>query len=119
MAGTSWSQRISAVSALGDRTRRALFDYVRVAGHPVGRDEAAEALGLTRGAAAAHLDRLAEDGVLAATFAKPGAGGPGTGRPSKFYSTAITEVVASVPERSYELVGELMAAAAERSMSDG
>ena len=114
-----WSRRLAAVASLGDRTRRALFDYVRSAGRPVGRDEAAEALGLTRGAAAAQLDRLADEGVLSITFAKPGAGGPGTGRPSKFYSLATTEFVASVPERSYELAGELMASAAERSMTEG
>jgi predicted ArsR family transcriptional regulator len=85
----------------------------------VGRDEAAQAVGLTRGAAAAQLDRLADEGVLTVTFAKAGAGGPGTGRPSKFYSPSHTEFVASVPERNYELVGELMASAAERSMIEG
>lgn len=119
MTATTWSRRVSAVASLGDPTRRALFDFVRAAGRPVSRDEAAAAAGVTRGAAAAQLDRLAEEGVLTITFAKPGAGGPGTGRPSKFYSLAVTEVLASVPERSYELAGELMAEAAERSMTRG
>ena len=119
MESTAWSRRVSAVASLGDPTRRALFDFVRVAGRPVGRDEAAEALGLSRGAVAAQLDRLADEGILKATFAKPGAGGPGTGRPSKFYTLAVPEVVASVPERSYELAGELMAEAAERSINRG
>jgi predicted ArsR family transcriptional regulator len=76
-------------------------------------------VGLTRGAAAAQLDRLAEEGVLSVTFAKPSGGGPGSGRPSKFYAPAGPEFVASVPERSYELVGELMASAAERSLVEG
>jgi predicted ArsR family transcriptional regulator len=31
----------------------------------------------------------------------------------------VHEVVASIPDRSYELAGELMAAAAERCMADG
>ncbi|HKU12615.1 MAG TPA: transcriptional regulator [Sinomonas sp.] len=119
MAASRWSQRIAAVASLGDATRRSLFDYVRRAGRPVGRDEAAQALGLTRGVAAAQLDRLAEEGVLEAGFAKSGPGGPGTGRPSKFYTPAAEEVLASVPERSYELAGELMASAAERSMQLG
>ncbi|MDQ4503281.1 transcriptional regulator [Sinomonas sp. ASV322] len=117
MAESPWSRRVQAVSSLGDRSRRAIFDYVRAAARPVGRDEAADALGMTRGAAAAQLDRLASDGILAVTFVKPGAGGPGTGRPSKFYALAVREVVASVPERNYELAGELMAEAAERSMT--
>ncbi|MGT2462842.1 hypothetical protein [Sinomonas atrocyanea] len=119
MAASHWSRKTAAVASLADATRRALFDYVRRAGHPVGRDEAAHALGLTRGVAAAQLDRLEEEGVLEAGFAKPGPGGPGTGRPSKFYRPALTEVTASVPERSYELAGKLMATAAERSIELG
>lgn len=116
MTLSRWSERIAAVASLGDATRRALFDYVRRAGHPVGREEAAHALGLSRGVAAAQLDRLAEEGILKAAFAKAGPGGPGTGRPSKFYTAAAPEVLASVPERRYELAGELIASAAERSM---
>lgn len=119
MASSRWSRRISAVAALGDGTRRALFDYLRRADRPVGRDEAAQALGLTRGTAAAQLDRLADEGLLQVEFAKPGPGGPGTGRPSKFYTPVQSEITASVPERSYELAGELMATAAERSMERG
>lgn len=113
----TWRQRLGALASLGEDRRRALYLLVRDAARPVGRDEAADAVGISRAAAAAHLDRLVEDGVLGATFAKPtGRGGPGSGRPSKFYTALVGEVVASVPERSYELAGELLAAAAERSM---
>lgn len=116
----SWHERLSALAALGEDRRRALYLYVRQAGRPVGREEAADAAGISRPAAAAHLDRLVDDGVLTATFSKPSSRrGPGSGRPSKFYEAALTEVVAAVPERSYELAGELLAAAAERSISDG
>jgi predicted ArsR family transcriptional regulator len=120
MAGPTWRQRLGALAALGEDRRRALYLYVRGAGRPVGRDEAADALGLSRAAAAAHLDRLVDDGVLSATFAKPSERrGPGSGRPSKFYVATLTEIVAAVPERSYELAGDLLAAAAERSMAAG
>ena len=116
----SWRERLGALASLGEDRRRALYLYVLSAPGPVGRDEAASAVGLSRGAAAAHLDRLVDDGVLAATFSKPaGAGGPGSGRPSKFYTAAMPEVAAAVPERSYELAGELLAAAAERSIATG
>lgn len=116
----TWRERLGALASLGEDRRRALYLYVRDAGGRVGRDEAADAAGISRAAAAAHLDRLVDDGVLAATFAKPsGRSGPGSGRPSKFYEVVLTEVVAAVPERSYELAGELLAAAAERSMVDG
>ena len=115
----SWRERLGALASLGEDRRRALYLYVLSAPGPVGRDEAAAAVGLSRGAAAAHLDRLVDDGVLAATFSKPAGGGPGSGRPSKFYTAAMAEVAAAVPERSYELAGELLAAAAERSMATG
>ncbi|ASN52411.1 winged helix-turn-helix transcriptional regulator [Sinomonas sp. R1AF57] len=115
-----WRARLGALGSLGEERRRALYLFVRGAGRPVGRNEAADAVGLSRGTAAAHLDRLVDDGVLVATFAKPaGSGGPGSGRPSKFYEPAVQEVVAAVPQRSYELAGELLAAAAERSIADG
>lgn len=114
-----WRERLGALTSLGEDRRRALYLFVRGAGRPVGRDEAADAAGLSRGAAAAHLDRLVDDGVLAASYSKPaGSGGPGSGRPSKFYVPAVQEVVAAVPERSYELAGELLAAAAERSIAE-
>ncbi|GAB4099847.1 transcriptional regulator [Sinomonas halotolerans] len=115
-----WRDRLRALASLDDERRRALYLHVRDAGRPVGRDEAADALGLSRGAAAAHLDRLVDDGVLSASFAKrPGSGGPGSGRPSKFYSAAVGEVAAAVPERAYDLAGELLAAALERAAATG
>ncbi|HEY1157754.1 MAG TPA: transcriptional regulator [Arthrobacter sp.] len=118
MLAPSWSARAATVASLRDRTRRALFDYLRQAGRPIGRDELANALQLPRAVAAAQLDRMAREGILAVSFSKPGPGGPGTGRPSKQYAAATTEVLASVPERSYELIGDLIATAAERSMGN-
>lgn len=46
-------------------------------------------------------------------------GTSGTGRPLKFYTAGLDEVLASVPERSYELAEELLASAATRSMELG
>ncbi|GAB3557688.1 helix-turn-helix domain-containing protein [Arthrobacter alkaliphilus] len=116
MVSSSWSARTAIVASLGDPTRRALFDYLRQAGKPVGRDELAHALELPRAVAATQLDRMAREGILSVSFSKTGPGGPGTGRPAKRYAAVTTEVLASVPERSYELIGDLIAAAAERSM---
>ncbi|GAB3283104.1 helix-turn-helix domain-containing protein [Sinomonas notoginsengisoli] len=114
----TWRARLGALASLDEDRRRALYLYVRDAGRPVGRDEAADAAGISRAAAAAHLDRLVDDGVLAATFSKPTSRrGPGSGRPSKFYEAVVEEVLAAVPDRSYELAGELLAAAAERSIA--
>ena len=48
-----------------------------------------------------------------------GRSGPGAGRPTKLYRATTTEVMASIPERHYELAGELLAAAIERAERDG
>lgn len=114
----SWAGRLAALASLGDDTRRRLFEFVADSASAVGRDDAAEALDLPRSTASFHLDRLVREGLLAVEFRKLGAkGGPGSGRPAKLYRPAQEEVGASVPERSYDLAGELMASAIEESMS--
>src|SRR5919202_1325380 len=114
------SDRVSAVGALDDPARRALLDLVVARDAPVSRDEAAVALGLSRRATAFHLDRLAEAGLLAVEFRRlTGRTGPGAGRPAKLYRRADDEVAVSVPERHYDLAGELLAGAVEDSARDG
>lgn len=120
MRKLSWVRRIAAVGSLGDEKRRQLFELVAASALPVGRDDAALALGLPRSTASFHLDRLVEDGLLAVEFHKPaGKTGPGSGRPAKMYRTAAAEVGASVPDRNYDLAGELMATAIEHSATAG
>src|SRR4051794_5328395 len=112
--------RIAAVTALDDPARRAVFDLVARAGTAVSRDQAAEALGVSRRAAAFHLDRLADQGLLAVEYRRPpGRGGPGAGRPAKLYRRTEDEVAVSVPERHYDLVGGLLAAAVTESIDTG
>ncbi|MGR7002025.1 helix-turn-helix domain-containing protein [Yinghuangia aomiensis] len=80
---------LDALGALADPVRRALYRYVAAASGPVGRAEAAEAVGVGRTLAAHHLDRLVDAGFLDAEFARPaGRGGPGAGRPAKVYRRA-------------------------------
>ncbi len=112
--------RVAAVSALDDPARRALLELVTASEAPVGRDEAAQALGLTRRATAFHLDRLAEAGLVEVEFRRlTGRTGPGAGRPSKLYRRPGDEVAVSVPERHYDLAGELLAAAVEANAVGG
>ena len=116
----AWADRLAALASLGDETRRRLFEHVRSAPSAVGRDDAAAALDLPRSTASFHLDRLVRDGLLAVEFRKLGSrAGPGSGRPAKLYRPALDEVGVSVPERSYDLAGELMASAIEASMAGG
>ncbi len=100
--------------------RRQLFELVSCSDGAVGRDEAALAVDLPRSTASFHLDRLVKDGLLSVEFHKPaGEAGPGSGRPAKMYRTVEPEVGAFVPDRNYDLAGELLAAAIEKSTPGG
>ena len=58
------SDDIFARPSLNDPLRRSLFSLVSGSAMPMGRDDAAEALGLPRGAVAHYLDRFARCGLL-------------------------------------------------------
>jgi len=114
------TESLEAVAALAEPTRRRLYDHVVRQPDPVGRDEAAAAVGVPRATAAFHLDRLADDGLLdVVRMRRTGRTGPGAGRPAKLYKRAATWVRVSLPERRYELAGELLAAAVEDADGSG
>ena len=101
-----------AIAALDDDLRRRMYVFIRAQGRPVSRDEAAEEVGISRKLAAFHLDKLVERGLLTAHYARlPGRGGRGAGRSSKLYEPSDLEVDVSIPERRYDIVGEIMVAA--------
>jgi predicted ArsR family transcriptional regulator len=111
---------VAVVGALADPKRRALYDAIAAHGDWVSREEAADLLGLERGTAAHHLDRLADDGLLEVDFQRrTGRQGPGAGRPAKLYRRARREVEVSLPPRDYERAGRLLADAADRSHRTG
>jgi predicted ArsR family transcriptional regulator len=106
---------LARLAALDEPIRRRLFAYVRSSSEPVSREDAAEAVGISRSLAAYHLDKLAEQDLLTASYRRPeGRTGPGAGRPAKLY-VAQGEVSVSVPPRDYELAADLLAEAAEMS----
>jgi predicted ArsR family transcriptional regulator len=101
---------ITAVAALGEPTRRRLFEWVVAQADAVGRDQAAEAVGIGRPLAAFHLDRLVEAGLLAVEYRRlTGRTGPGAGRPAKLYRASEAEVQVSLPARRYDVVARLLA----------
>ena len=101
---------LEAIALLQDAARRSLYEYVVGQGREVGRNEAAEAVGLQRTLAAFHLDRLAEAGLVDVTFRRPaGRAGPGAGRPAKLYRRTAAEHQVSVPPRDYRGAAELLA----------
>ena len=101
------------MATLVDPSRRALYDYVRRQDHPVAREEAAEAVTISRGLAAFHLDKLVEVGLLDARYEAPAGRPRGRGRAPKVYRAAGPGIAIAVPERQYELLADILAEAVE------
>jgi predicted ArsR family transcriptional regulator len=98
------------VASLGDAVRRGLYRFVVDQARPVGRDEAAGAVGVSRALAAYHLDRLAGEGLLDIRFERLGTRrGPGAGRPAKLYQRSRRQFAVQLPPRNYELAARLLA----------
>ncbi|WP_103381747.1 helix-turn-helix transcriptional regulator [Pseudonocardia dioxanivorans] len=111
---------ITSAASLDEPTRRRLYAFVVRQPEPVGRDDAAAALGLPRTTAAFHLDRLVDAGLLdVIQERRSGRRGPGAGRPAKLYRRAAREIEVSLPERRYDLVGRLLAGAVDEATSSG
>src|SRR5215212_12188907 len=103
---------LTAVAALGDPLRRRLYRFVGAQDHPVSRDEVAEGGGVSRSAAAFHLDRLVDEGLLETEYRRlSGRRGPGAGRPAKLYRRAARQFDVTLPERHYDLPGRILAGA--------
>jgi predicted ArsR family transcriptional regulator len=111
------ADRFSAIGALADPVRRRLYEYVVARGDGVGREEAARELDVPAHTARFHLDKLVEEGLLVVEHRRlTGRTGPGAGRPAKVYRRSGAEVAVSLPRREYDLVGQVFAAAVERSL---
>jgi predicted ArsR family transcriptional regulator len=104
-------QAIAAIALLADELRQRLYRFVRVQPAPVTRDQAAAAVGISRKLAAFHLDKLLAAGLLETAAPDPASRRPGRGRAPKAYRPTTDEVVVSIPQRRYDLVGEVLAQA--------
>ncbi|MDQ0821932.1 putative ArsR family transcriptional regulator [Arthrobacter sp. V4I6] len=93
------------LSALGEPTRRRAYEAVREARRPVSRADVAAALGIGVRLAAFHLDKLVDEGLLSAHYAKPAGrkGGPGSGRPPKWYVASPDGFDITVPPRRHDI----------------
>jgi len=102
---------LAAIAALEELNRRRLYELVAGSHDDVGRDQAADRLGMSRELAAFHLDRLVQAGLLEASYRRlSGRTGPGAGRPAKVYRRARHDVSVSFPPRRYGEVADLFAA---------
>jgi len=106
------SDDLTVVSALAERTRRSVYEFVSSSDGWVGRDQVAEGLSIERATAAHHLDRLEDAGLLEVDFRRlSNRRGPGAGRPAKLYRRAARQVDVSLPPRDYEFAAQLLAGA--------
>lgn len=103
------SSDFEVVASLAEPIRRALYQFVASKHRPVSRDEAAEAVEVSRQVAAYHLDRLADDRLLDVEFRRlSGRKGPGAGRPAKLYRRSDLAYEVTVPARRYELAAKIL-----------
>src|SRR5689334_7768909 len=115
-----FDERVGVLATLADPIRLALFRYVVAEGVPVGRKQAASAVGVAPHIAKFHPDRLESDGLLESDYSRPpGRGGPGAGRPAKRYRRSTRTLSVSVPERRYDLAGQVMAQAITEANRSG
>jgi predicted ArsR family transcriptional regulator len=108
---------VVGIAALADPLRRRLYRYVARSTDPVGREAAADAVGIAVHTAKFHLDRMVADGLLEVEYRRlTGRSGPGAGRPAKLYRRAARDFAVSVPARHYDLLSDVLADAAQASV---
>jgi predicted ArsR family transcriptional regulator len=99
MASDDFDASVTSIAVLAEPVRRALYRFVAAQAEPVSREEAAAGTAVAHHIAKFHLDKLVDDGLLDVEYRRP------LGR----------QVSVSVPERRYELVGQLFARAVTRA----
>ncbi|HET7356027.1 MAG TPA: helix-turn-helix domain-containing protein [Nocardioidaceae bacterium] len=113
-----FATRVSGIGALAEPARRALYEFVVGSAEPVSRERAADGVGVPLHSAKFHLDRLVAEGLLEVEFRRlTGRTGPGAGRPAKLYRRSARQLSVSLPERRYDLAGEILATAVDRARS--
>ena len=98
------------LDALAEPTRRRTYEAVQRARGPLSRVEVAEDVGIRTRLAAFHLDRLVEEGLLVAHYARPAGrpGGPGAGRPTKWYTTTAEGLEVSLPPARNDIAARIL-----------
>jgi predicted ArsR family transcriptional regulator len=110
------SERAASIGALAEPLRSALYTFVAAQPGAVSREQAAEGIDVPLHTAKFHLDRLVQEGLLDVEFRRlTGRSGPGAGRPAKLYRRSGRELVVSLPERRYDVVGEILAGGVDRA----
>jgi len=115
----SFTDRVHGVAALDHPVTRSVWRLLGERGE-LSRDATVDALELARSVAAFHLDKLVDAGLATVRFERlTGRSGPGAGRTAKLYRRSGTEMGVSLPERRYDLAGQVLADAVTRSSEEG
>lgn len=115
-----FAAQVSGVGVLAEPARRALYLFVAAQPDAVSREHAARGCDLPLHSVKFHLDRLVDEGLLEVEFRRlSGRTGPGAGRPAKLYRRSARQVSVSLPERRYDLAGDVLATAIDRSLCAG
>lgn len=96
------------MAALADGLRRAMYDFARQQRRPITRDDAAEAVGISRKLAAFHLDKLVDVGLLRVVTPSAQEQPRRRGRAPKRYEASERRVDVTIPPRRYDLMGEVL-----------
>ena len=111
---------LAAIGLLHEPVRRRLYDWVVGQPEPVGREQAANGVGVTRALATFHLDKLVAAGLLEGGYRRlSGKVGPGAGRTARIYWRPRREFSVNLPERRYARAADLFASALERLGNGG
>ncbi|MFI5612226.1 helix-turn-helix transcriptional regulator [Amycolatopsis sp. NPDC051903] len=84
-----------------------MYAFIRAAGRPVTRDEAAASVGISRKLAAFHLDKLVAAGLLRSRYEAVG-GIRKVGRTPKVYEPAETDFAVSIPPRRHAVLADIL-----------
>jgi predicted ArsR family transcriptional regulator len=110
---------VASIAALSEPVRRALYRFVIAQDRPVSRESAAAGVGVPHHVAKFNLDRLVADGLLDVEYRRPpGRSGPGAGRPTKLYRRTTRDIAVSLPDRRYDLAGQVLAEAVTAAARD-
>jgi predicted ArsR family transcriptional regulator len=101
---------VDRLEAVGDPGLRAALLFVRAGAVPVTADDLAVAQRIHRNVARSRLERLADAGLVQASFERRSErSGPGAGRPAKTYRAAPDLSGIEFPARHYETLLGLLA----------
>lgn len=110
LASMGLVEDVAALGLLVEPQRRQIYEHLFEQRSPSTLTEIADDLELGRTLVSFHLTKLVEGGLVEVLAAPPSDGR--RGRPSQRYQASQREITASVPQRHYELVAEVLLQAA-------